>query len=441
MLDRDVKETNFAIAIQFGFPPQKILIKNLSVSVYDTNIPFEKLPKTKVDYEGSEPNALWRTNALKRIDSLRKGNIEISFTQNGKELKNNKVNINLVKHHFRWGAALRAQDIVSNPALVQAFSSKFNYAVLENDLKIKSWSNPKNRLLTLQALEILKSHKILIKGHVLLWPGYRHLTTDYRKLTNANQIIEQVQLHVNDITSMTAPFIFAWDVVNELYTNKDLQHVAKSDQVVFDPFIILKSKLPNVKRYINEYGILSQGGLNKDKQRWYFDYIQTIDKNTGKAVDGIGMQSHIGTDLTPPSKVLSILDYYAPLQKKIAISEFTLDIDDEYLRYQYTKDFITAVFSHPNVDEFLFWGLVGDVSSKVDIFKKDFKPGSMGKAFDELVHVLWKTSAEKITDESGKIKLNGFFGTYKYTVHVKGKKYEGQFDLKPGAPKKINIQI
>ena len=196
-----------------------------------------------------------------------------------------------------------------------------------------------------------------------------------------------------------------------------------------------------MRRFTNEYGIISKGGIDTQKQQWYYDFIKRIDENTGGLVQGIGIQSHMGSDLTPPERVLEILSFYATLGKQISISEFTMDIQDAKVREQYTRDFMIAAFSHPNVSEFLFWGNTEDGRGKSDIFTKDNDIGIMGKAYFSLVHDAWNTNLNAKTSEEGIISGRGFFGTYEYTFVEDGKVVTGTFQVQPKQTNFYKIEL
>jgi hypothetical protein len=100
-----------------------------------------------------------------------------------------------------------------------------------------------------------------------------------------------------------------------------------------------------------------------------------------------------------------------------------------------------AAFSHPNVSEFLFWGFVEDERKKVDIYKKDWTVGAMGKAYFSLVDGTWKTNLVGETNELGVITGRGFYGDYEYTFVEEGKVISGTFSLKPNQSKIFNIEL
>jgi len=439
---KNINVEDLKISMQYGFRPQVFLIKNLKFEVFPKNTKLSDLPKTKITYAGIEANATWRTEALKRIENLRKGDFTIRFTKNGKPLQNKGIQITLKKHYFNFGAAMSARDVVDNTQTYQNFKKGFNLLVFENDLKIKRWQLKYKREITLQALEILKQDSIDVKGHVLIWPGFKYLTKSIRKnKDNPEKIKQIINNHVSGILKATKNKVSRWDVVNEVYTNKDLQNIIGSEDILYNGFKIAKNLAPNVGRFTNEYGIISKGGIDTKKQEWYFNFVKRIDKNTGGLVDGIGIQSHIGSDLTPPEKVLRILDYFGNLNKKISISEFTMDIQEPEIRTQYTRDFLIAAFSHPKVSEFLFWGFMDNKNHKVDIYKPNGEIGAMGKAFFDLVHHQWKTNITAKTDTKGKIATRGFYGTYEYQFLENGKVKKGTFSFQKGNKNTFTIHI
>lgn len=440
--NRYIKKKDLGIVMQYGYRPQSFLLKDIKFEVFPEGTKLESLPKTEITYVGMNADAKWREAANKRIDSIRKGDFAVQFFKDGKTLANKVVNIKLKRHQFPFGARMAAEDIVNNTDDYKNFKKAFNSLVLGNDLKIKHWSRQDKRQQTLKALELLKTEGYPVKGHVLIWPGFNYLTKQIRKnKDNPKRVTQIIESHVNNILDATKGKVTHWDVVNEAYTNRDLQRITGSEDILYNGFKTIAKKQPNISRFTNEYGIISKGGIDTQKQQWYYDFIKRIDENTGGLVDGIGIQSHIGSDLTPPKRVLEILDYYAQLNKKISISEFTMDIQDAKVREQYTRDFMIAAFSHPNVSEFLFWGNTEDGRGKCDIFTVDNEIGVMGKAYFSLVHDAWKTNLTGETSKDGLVSGRGFFGTYEYSFVDKGKVVTGTFQLKPDQREIIKIEL
>ncbi|ANW96645.1 hypothetical protein AXE80_10320 [Wenyingzhuangia fucanilytica] len=433
----------FSMVFQFGYRPQTLLMKNIKFIKFPENIKISDLPKTQIKYAGMKKNAAWRNEANDRIKKIRKGTVELVFTdEDDKPLKDTQINVVLSKHSFPFGAAINADEVLNNPAQYSFFKKTFNTAVFENDTKIKSWHRIKNRERVLNAIEVLRQDGIRLKGHVLVWPGFSYLPKEVEKnKDHPKKVISLIENHVTDIVSKTKGKFSSWDVVNEAYTNKDLQEITGSEQIIYNAFKEVKKLDSSIARFTNEYGIISKGGIDTQKQKWYYDFVKRIDEHTNGLVDGVGIQCHMGTDLTPPTKVLSIIDYYSQLKKDISISEFTMEIDDEEIRYQYTRDFMIAAFSKPNVSEFLFWGYHQDKNNKAAFYNKQGRMTAMGAAFYSLVHKEWKTVENFKTNEKGSYELKGFYGTYEYKLLVNDKIHTGTFNLEEGCDKKIKIKL
>jgi endo-1,4-beta-xylanase len=438
---KDSNEDEVKLIMQLGFPEQKFELTDFQVFVFPKGFDTSLLPQTKVTYKGMEPDAAWRIEANERIEKIRKTDFSITFKKKNKKIENQNVQLNLIKHQFHFGAAIEATQVVNQAKHLDFIVKNFNTIVFENDLKMKAWRNLSKQETTLKAIEILKEKGVKIKGHTLLWPGFRYLPDDFKKNENNPKKIEELtENFLLDILVKTNGSISHWDVTNENYSNRVLQEITGSNQLIYDAFTTTRMLDPKAERFINEYGIISSGGIDKIKQDWYYNYIKEIDQNTHNSIDGIGMQSHIGSDLTSPEIILSILDRFATLDKKISISEFTMDIPDPDIRRNYTRDFMLAAFSHPAVSEFLFWGYFEPKHPKAGLIDENFEWTEMGKAFDSLVNKEWKTSLNLTTDEKGTLYGNGFYGTYSYSVQIDQKWYSGTFNLDKGS-KHYTIEI
>lgn len=430
---KDISAEDLAMVFQLGFPVQKFEITDFQIYVFPQGFDVAKLPKTKIYYLGMEDDAPWRKEAKERIEKIRKTDFTVTFKKNGKPVANKEVQFNLEKHDFNFGAAVEAKDVVESPKHLEFIKKYFNTVVLENDLKIKSWQNLKKQPTTLDAIDILKKNNIEVKGHALLWPGFQYLPPSFKENAGNPQKIKELNDNfINDVLIKTKGNISHWDVTNENYTNKDLQKITGSNQIIYDAFLKAKMLAPESERFINEYGIISSGGIDKTKQDWYYNYVKEIDKNTGNAVDGIGMQSHIGSDLTPPTTIISILNRFGTLGKKLAISEFTMDITDPEIRGKYTKDFMISAFSCPEVHEFLFWGYFAPKSDKAGLVDENFQLTKMGQSYVDLVKKEWTTNAKLTSNKDGKVSGRGFYGFYTYTVTIDNKKYIGVLRLEKG---------
>ncbi|MGJ8683637.1 MAG: endo-1,4-beta-xylanase [Nonlabens sp.] len=439
---QNISKDDLAVVFQFGFQPQELALKNIKFEVFPQNTALEDLPKTEVTYIGMEMDAEWRKIAQARIEKLRKSDFNITVSKNGQPVEKANVQVELVRHSFPFGATMHAEELLKDKDQYERFKKVFGLTVLGNDLKIKRWSSKSRRKQTMKAIDMLRADNIAVKGHVLMWPGFQYNSDEVKaNKNNPEKVKELVRKHMWNVLAATNGKISHWDVVNEAYTNKDFQNLMGGEEFLYEAFKITKNKAPQVTRFVNEYGIISKGGIDTQKQQWYYDYIKRVDEHVPGAVQGIGIQSHMGTDLTPPERVIEILSFYATLGKPISISEFTMDEQDPVVREQYTRDFMIAAFSHPNVAEFMFWGFQEDGRGKVDIYEKDGTIGEMGKAYFSLVDKDWKTTLSRKLTKKESIESRGFHGLYQYAVTVDGETKTGYFEVKNQKMNEIKIEL
>ena len=132
------------------------------------------------------------------------------------------------------------------------------------------------------------------------------------------------------------------------------------------------------------------------------------------------------SNLIPPGKLVSDLKR---LEKEtdlpLAAQRFSLSVDPEnseqlQLQADYTRDFLTALFSIPTVREISidgFWAPASGVDGWA-LFEEDWNMRPVGQVYSDLLKRVWCTTEEALTDASGKVKIRGFLGTYRISVVV-----------------------
>ncbi|WP_395094708.1 endo-1,4-beta-xylanase [Armatimonas sp.] len=121
--------------------------------------------------------------------------------------------------------------------------------------------------------------------------------------------------------------------------------------------------------------------------------------------------------------MLSCLERFGKLGLPIAITEFDINMEDEQLQADYTRDFLTACFSHPSVSEIITWGFWGKRHwfPKAALWRADWSIKPNGQAWVDLTTKKWWTSAGGTTDAQGSFAVRGFHGEYEVRVTQAGK--------------------
>jgi GH35 family endo-1,4-beta-xylanase len=411
-----------------GIKPQVLEIGGLKLMNYGTQIALEKLPRTKAYYPGIEPDAKWRTAAAQRIEKYRKADFTIRVTdKNGKPVPSAEVTYSLVRHDFIWGGVLNASYLHKNMDTPDSkkkwkkyFKQMFNGAVIENSLKWKfhgTWG--KQNMPT--ALAYLEENNIPLRGHVLMWPGWGRVPKDLEgKYAGKKEEFRQATLDRvrNQITYYTNSILTEWDVLNEPYTEHDFMDILGKD-IMIDWFKEARDANPNVLLHINDFSILT--AEDDEHQNHFFETIKYLIKNNAP-LDGIGFQSHFRAP-TPPVEIWKRMERFAKFNKKLLITEFDFETEDREFQAAFTRDFMTIVFSHPQVISFSTWAYwEGKISKpKAALFTKDWEMKPNGKMWYTLVHETWTTDESASSGAEGMVSGRGFKGEYKIQVKAKGK--------------------
>ncbi|MEM8944367.1 MAG: endo-1,4-beta-xylanase [Planctomycetota bacterium] len=392
-------------------------------------------------YPGAEADAPWRGQAAARIDANRKAELRVNVTDAlGNAINGANVSVQMKEHEFGFGSAVQAfrlrTDHPQHDPYKQKTTELFNLATIENNLKWPPWEGEWGGTFTQSgaqsAINWLASENIDVRGHALVWPGYSNLPQPIKNLLDsapldaAEQAILRAEIadHIADIAGTFAGQLAAWDVVNEERANHDIMdNLPEGDLAMVDWFAQAQAADPNSKRYINDFGILtSAGGTNTSNQQEYFNTIQAL-INEGAPIDGIGFQSHYNEgSLTGPEQLWTILDNFQTLGLDMQITEFDFTTTDEQLQADYTRDFLTAIFAHEGIDDFVFWGFWEDAHWRPDaaLFRSDWSIKPNGQAYLDLVFDEWWTNEVLATSNGGATAVDGFKGEYEITVEYNG---------------------
>lgn len=163
-----------------------------------------------------------------------------------------------------------------------------------------------------------------------------------------------------------------------------------------------------------------------------------------------------------PQQLYRIMDRYAKLNKPIQITEVTIpayscDAEDEEIQAELIENLYSIWFSHPNVEQIIYWNLVdgyaafapiGDMTSGENYYyggllRHDMSPKPAYYKMKELFQKKWHTDAEVLTDENGTAYFRGFYGDYDAEIEVDGKVYKKKISLSKNGidVRKIKIEL
>jgi len=424
----DYAPGQYQLCLRFGYNPQTVQIGGLQLLNYKHQTEIAALPRTAIRYAGREPDSAWRKEAAERIERYRKADLRVEVVDaGGKPVPGAEVEIKQKSHAFGFGSCVVASVITGQGTDSEAYreiiKNSFSKVVMENDLKWPVWeTGPERQKKTMEAIQWLRDRHIPVRGHNLVWPSWANCPKDLRSLKGDPAALRQrVGNHIKDIMGATRGLLSDWDVVNEPFDNHDILDVLGRDALC-DWFKLARECDPAPVLFLNDYAGFMSGGENTGHKD-HFEKTLRFLKDSGAPIGGVGIQAHFGNQLTPPDKIIKELDRWAALGLDIQITEFDLDLDDEEMQARYTRDFMTAVFSHPSVSAMLTWGFweKWHWRPRAAMYRADWSVKPNGKAWNDLVLKEWHTETTLKSDATGSAATRGFLGEYEITVRYQGK--------------------
>lgn len=401
---------------------QTVEIGGLVVRNLGANVDAAKLPFNALRYRGDEATAAWRAEAETRIQKLRTAQLTVRVVDGrGRPLPKANVAVRQVRHAFEFGSFVEEPMLEEGPdgdKYRATFDRLFNKVTVPMYWADWGWEYPENRARYLAYAAYFQRKGIPTKAHVLIYPGWTFLPTALRPLaSDPVELRRRIDRHVAEILAATKPFGFvSWDVINE---TRDLTVLPPllGPEFYADLFRAARAAQPKATLYINEYGILTDGGTNVANHAQYEGAIRDL-LARGAPLGGIGMQGHFGESVTPPTQVWKVLDRFAKFGLPIQVTEFDIATRDAAGQAAYTRDFLTAVFAHPAVTGFTMWGFWEKSmwTKSGALFRTDWTPKPNAVAFEDLVKRRWWTSSKGTTDQNGRTRTQAFKGEHDVTV-------------------------
>ncbi|MBO7214261.1 MAG: endo-1,4-beta-xylanase [Clostridia bacterium] len=412
------------------------------------------------------------------IERYRKGNAKIFLKDNnGKAIANAKINVKQKSHEFRFGANLFMLDELETPEKNQAykdlFKGVFNMATLPfywdtlepekgspRYLKdsVKVYRRPPIEL----CLEYCNEHGIEPREHALAYEGFFP-----KWLYNASveEVKSELERRYQEISSRYADKIRTIEVTNEMAWDKGRTAFYDEPDYVYWCFKLAEKYFPFNQLVINE----TTEHCWKDKCRPTDKYYSYIEANLlkGAKIDAIGMQYHLfypkekEYELTRahlnPELIYKHMDMYSNFNKPLQITEVTIpayswNSEDEEIQAEMIDKLYSLWFSHPNVEQIVYWNLVdgyahlwdatpekiamsqGDMTIGENYFhggllRFDLSPKPAYFKIQELIQKRWHTDITSLSKEDGAVEFRGFYGSYDIEVISNGKTYIKQINL------------
>ncbi len=371
-------------------------------------------------------SALSPTAVQERIRKLRMGEISVQASPGA------EVTVRQTRHEFLFGTAVTnglaehdpiAMSAADRKMFLKILGENFNYAVHENSLKwydCEKKSGVVDYSVADRIWEYCRELGIPMRGHCIFWEKEKHCM-DWLKPLNTEELRAAVVRRGLDVTKHFKGRIAEFDLNNEMI-NGDFFRRRLGAGVVNEMAWIAKAGNPDAVLYLNDYGILAEGGFNVES---YLVQIETL-LGSGVPIGGIGCQGHSATELgalMSDAHVQKTLDSLSRFDLSIKITECLFDTGDEETQAEQLRKIFPVYFAHPRVEAVLMWGFWAGAHWKPwsALWRKDWRITPQGEAYRDLVFNRWWTKAKGKADKSGSFKTEAFFGDYEITAGGKTK--------------------
>ncbi len=395
------------------------------------------------------------------IEKYRKGDASIHLTdENGAPLKNARIKVRQRSHEFRFGANIFMLDELEteekNEQYKKYFAETFNMATLpfywdgvepERNKPRYAKDSPKvyRRPAIDLCIEFCEKHGIEPREHAL---AYDNFFPKWLYDASIDEVKAELERRYAEISSRYADKIPTIEVTNEMEWVRGRTAFYDDPEFVEWCFKLAEKYFPGNQLVINEHTGLCWEDRCRATDKYYAYTEANILK--GARIDAIGMQYHLfnkketeyeKTRITlNPEKLYAHMDLYSNFGKPLQITEVTVpayswEPEDEEIQAEIIENLYSIWFSHPSVEQIVYWNLVDGYAHLWDpdpakirasqgnmalgenyyyggLFRFDMTPKPAYYKIKELILERWHTEAELITDENGNADFRGFFGDY-----------------------------
>ena len=426
------------------------------------------------------------------IEKYRKGDMTVSvIDENGSAIPNAKIKINQTKHEFKFGANLFMLDELEtdkkNELYKKYFKKIFNMATLPfywNALEPergkaryeknseKYYRRPPIDL----CMEYCEENGIEPREHAL---AYEHHFPNWLRGFSVSEVKKELERRYGEIADRYRDKIPTVEVTNEMLWghNAGVTDFYNENDYVEWCFKLAERYFPSNQLVINEYTEAFWGDNCRSTDR-YYAYIEA-NMLKGAKIDAIGAQFHMFEDrqgeiskssyLYNPKCLYDHMNLYSNLSKHLQVTEITIPAYsatplDEKIQAKLIEYLYTVWFSHPCVEQIIYWNLIdgyayvedptpeairrtqGDMSIGENVYyggllRFDLTPKPSYVALDNFINKKYHTELNSTLNSEGRVAFRGFYGDYEIEISLGEKTVKRSFTLSKNKEKSITISI
>lgn len=435
--NRDVKQVGFKIRVGYNF--QHLQFADVNVVDYGKQVKLRDLihvdeSEPEPAYRGMEDDALWREEALRRIEKYRKSPVKVVVKDgDGNPVPDADVRLTMTRNEFlfateqdihTWGEANRRY------VYYEGLKKYFNAFVFGNNFKPGG-----DRYAAAVMTNFARDYNLYPRGHVLLYDAYgmtprKVYTEDEVKQLDYDDYYKMYMQEVAGRIAIFGDYIQEFELANELPDYRD----ARSRfgwRFVTDVLEGANELLgDNRIKMINSTGVSGQeGGSEYSGVEWNKTFFDSL-RDMGVEFNAVGAQGHSSNNQSPVDYYIQI-DQMAQGAQYIGNTEYDFVSDLErgseaalHKEACHLRDYLLVFYSHPKATGFTLWGH-GDFyhwRRKGPLRDMTWNPKyEAEKYWMELTHDEWMPDISGKTDKDGEFAERTHRGEFDVTVTVGGK--------------------
>jgi len=424
------------------------------------------------------------------IEMYRKGYADLTVVDcEGKPVSGAKIKLTQRSHEFKFGANLFMLDELEtdekNDAYKKYFVDIFNMATLpfywdatEPEKGKTRYDKDSDKLYRRPAIEncieFCEKYGIEPREHALAYDAFFPKWLYGASVSEVKIALEKRYREISERYKDKIPTI---EVTNEMEWVKGKTAFYDEPDFVEWCFKLAEKYFPANQLVINEVTGLSWDDRCRVTDK-YYSYIEA-NKLKGARIDKIGMQYHMffksedeyqnTRPFYNPENLYKHMDLYSKFGNPLQVTEVTIPAysngtEDEAIQAEIIEKLYSIWFSHPNVEQIIYWNLVdgyahlwdpnpekikksqGDMSLGENYYyggllRFDMTPKPAYYTINNLIKKKWHTETELATNSVGKAKFKGFYGEYDVEIIIDGKVINKTINLMCKGKKEFSIEV
>src|SRR3990170_2164229 len=236
------------------------------------------------------------------------------------------------KDYFTMGVAVSPGALKTKEAglILQQFGS----ITPENAMKMELIHPKENEYYWKDADSIAafaKRNNLKLRGHTLCWhnqmPDWFFIDSTTGKQVTKEVLLQRLKAHITTVVSRYKGTIYAWDVVNEVISDKKEEYFRNSlfyqicgEEFIAKAFQWAHEADPNALLFYNDYN-----EINPVKREKIYKLVKGL-KDAGVPIHGIGLQGHWAVNEPSRGQLDSTIKRFSDLGLKVQITELDISV-------------------------------------------------------------------------------------------------------------------